>query len=155
MVNFKLMIRLPKRFLVLVALLYALTPAMASAEEKADSPEETPAEEPGVTDYISMDPAFVTNVGKPGNKVTYLKAAVTLRASSAEVRPAVEAHMPSLRNALVMLFGEQTDADAITTMDGQKALREEAKARINKILEEQHTGVSIDGVLFTEFVVQK
>jgi flagellar FliL protein len=155
MVNFKLMIRLPKRFLILATLLFILIPAMATAEEKADSTEEAPAEAPGVTDYISMDPAFVTNVGKPGNKVTYLKAAVTLRASSEQTRPAVEAHMPSLRNALVMLFGEQTDADAITTMDGQKALREEAKARINKILEEQHTGVSIDGVLFTEFVVQK
>ena len=40
-------------------------------------------------------------------------------------------------------------------MEGQEALREEAKQRINAVLEEQQTGESIAGVLFTEFVVQK
>ncbi|KEF30211.1 Flagellar biosynthesis protein FliL [Marinobacter nitratireducens] len=63
--------------------------------------------------------------------------------------------MPRLRHELVMLFGEQTSTDSLTTMEGQQALREEAKKRINKVLEDQHTGESITGVLFTEFVVQK
>jgi flagellar FliL protein len=34
-------------------------------------------------------------------------------------------------------------------------LREEAKQRINAVLEEQQTDERIAGVLFTEFVVQK
>lgn len=102
-----------------------------------------------------MEPSFVTHVGTPGGKPTYLKAAVSLRASKQTTRPAVDAHMPRLRHELVMLFGEQTDADMLTTMDGQKALREEAKSRINGVLEEQQTGEAITGVLFTDFVVQK
>jgi len=63
--------------------------------------------------------------------------------------------MPRLRHGLVMLFGEQTDSERLTALEGQQALREEATTRINQVLEEQQTGESITGVLFTEFVVQK
>jgi flagellar FliL protein len=144
-----------KSALTLSTLLLALMawPALAN-EDNATGSEET-AETSGITDYIAMDPPFVTHVGMPGNKITYLKASVSLRAAGAGVRPAVEAHMPRLRHELVMLFGEQTDVDRLTSTKGQQALREEATKRINQVLEEQHTGEAITGVLFTEFVVQK
>ncbi|WP_372965033.1 flagellar basal body-associated protein FliL [Marinobacter sp.] len=129
-----------------------LLQSQALADEEKD--ENTP-EERGVTDYIAMDPPFVTHIGEPGNKINYLKAAVSLRASSQTVRPAVEAHIPRLRHELVMLFGEQTDLDKLSSMEGQQALREEAARRINAVLEEQQTGESITDVLFTEFVVQR
>lgn len=153
MTNCKLMTPQPKFFLFSLFLLFSLAPA-AWAEEAAQAEEES-SKEPGITDYISMEPSFVTHVGSPGSKLTYLKAAVSLRASQQTTRPAVEAHMPRLRHELVMLFGEQTDTDKLTTMDGQQALRDEAKLRINGVLEEQQTGEAITGVLFTEFVVQK
>ena len=145
----------PKSVLTLLFLLFAMIALPATAQDEEESEEAAAEEESGVTDYISMDPAFVTHVGTPGTKPTYLKAAVSLRANSASVRPAVDAHMPRLRHELVMLFGEQTDAERLTSMEGQEALREEAKQRINAVLEEQQTGESIAGVLFTEFVVQK
>lgn len=135
---------------------YALTLLLAIASLiawPAMAEEET--EERGVTDYIAMEPAFVTHVGEPGNKVIYLKASVTLRASQETTRAAVQAHMPRLRHELVMLFGEQTDVDQLTTQQGQQALRGEAEQRINTALEEQKTGERITGVLFTEFVVQR
>ncbi|AOY90283.1 flagellar basal body protein FliL [Marinobacter salinus] len=144
----------PKPVLTLAILLLSLLSLPVFAQE-GDLEEEEAVEETGVTDYIAMDPAFVTHVGKPDNKVTYLKAAISLRASSATTRPAVDAHMPRLRHEMVMLFGEQTDTDQLTSMEGQQALREEAKKRINQVLEEQQTGEAITGVLFTEFVVQK
>ncbi|WP_417515867.1 flagellar basal body-associated FliL family protein [Marinobacter sp.] len=143
----------PKFVLFSLFLLFSVLPTVW-AEETADAEEET-TEEAGITDYIAMEPAFVTHVGSPGGKLTYLKAAVTLRASKQTTRTAVAAHMPRLRHELVMLFGEQTDTATLTTLDGQKALREEAQSRINGVLEEQQTGENITGVLFTEFVVQK
>jgi len=149
-----------KRFLLFIALTMTLYPTAYAQEEAAgdeqaeDVAEEEPAE-PSVTDYISMNPPFVTHVGKPGTSLVYLKAAVTLRASSASTRPVVETHMPRLRHELVMLFGEQTDVDALATNAGQTALRQEAKQRINEVLEEQQTGEQIADVLFTEFVVQR
>lgn len=142
-----------QRLLLLLACLLPALPTATIAQEETQAEEEQ--QEPGITDYIEMAPPFVTHVGEPGPKLTYLKAAVTLRASRETTRPAVEAHMPRLRHELVMLFGEQTDAGRLATSEGQQMLREEAKERINAVLEEQQTGESITGVLFTEFVVQR
>lgn len=145
-------LQLKRFFLILLCLLPAIPAATAAQEEEAET---EAAQEATITDYIEMDPSFVTHVGKPGDKLTYLKASVTIRASKESTRPAVEAHMPRLRHELVILFGEQTDADRLATGDGQAALREEAKQRINAVLAEQQTSETITGVLFTEFVVQK
>lgn len=147
-----------KRFLLIIALTMPLS-QIGFAQEKATEDEQTEEQaevaEPAVTDYITMAPAFVTHVGEPGPSLVYLKAAVTLRASSTSTRAVVETHMPRLRHELVMLFGEQTDVDALSGNAGQSALREKAKERINQALEEQQTGESISDVLFTEFVVQR
>ncbi|WP_297798205.1 flagellar basal body-associated FliL family protein [uncultured Marinobacter sp.] len=145
-------LQLKRFFLILLCLLPAIPAAVAAQEQEEET---EAAEEATITDYIEMDPPFVTHVGEPGDKLTYLKASVTIRASRESTRPAVETHMPRLRHELVMLFGEQTDADRLATGDGQAALRDEAKKRINAVLAEQQTGESITGVLFTEFVVQK
>lgn len=145
----------PKHLLLTLLMALPLASITFAQEDEEAEQEELQEEEPGITDYIEMDPPFVTHVGEPGTKLTYLKAAVTIRASRETTRPAVEAHMPRLRHELVMLFGEQTDADRLSGNEGQQALREEAASRINAVLEEQQTGESITGVLFTEFVVQK
>ena len=117
--------RNPLTFLMLFLCLM-LQGTMVLAEEDEDSEAAS-----GITDYIEMDPAFVTHVGEPSDRVTYLKAEVTLRASAETTRPAVEAHMPRLRHELVMLFGEQTDIDRLSSPEGQQALRDEALKRIN------------------------
>lgn len=145
-------LQLKRFFLILMWLIPAAPMATALAQDAASDPD---SQEAKITDYIEMDPPFVTHVGEAGNKLTYLKASVTLRASKETTRPAVEAHMPRLRHELVMLFGEQTDTDRLATGDGQSALGEEATRRINAALEEQQTGEAITGVLFTEFVVQR
>ncbi|AZT82619.1 flagellar basal body-associated FliL family protein [Marinobacter sp. NP-4(2019)] len=146
-------LQLKRFFLILLCLLPAIPTATTAQEDEDET--EAAQEEATITDYIEMDPSFVTHVGEPGDKLTYLKASVTIRASKETTRPAVEAHMPRLRHKLVMLFGEQTDADRLATSEGQAALRDEAKQRINAVLAEQQTGETITGVLFTEFVVQR
>ncbi len=143
------------RIFFLRLLLVLCTVSLWQNAAVAEETEEDASAEKAVTDYIEMKPAFVTHIGKPGNKINYLKAAVTLRASGESVRPEIEAHTPRLRHELVMLFGEQTDLDELSSMEGQQALREEATRRINSVLEEQQTGEQITGVLFTEFVVQR
>ncbi len=147
-----------KRFLLILALVMPLAQfgfAQEAASEEAQAEQQDETEETGVTDYVPMDPAFVTHIGEPGPTLVYLKAAVTLRTSRASTREALEAHMPRLRHELVMLFGEQTDVKALAGNAGQSDLRAAAKQRINQVLEEQQTGEEIADVLFTEFVVQR
>ena len=141
--------------LTLIFLLCSVLAWPASAQDEEDSADSEEETEERVTDYIAMEPAFVTHIGQPGNKISYLKAAVTIRASKETTRPAVEAHMPRLRHELVMLFGEQTDPAYVSSPEGRQALVEEATRRINQVLEEQQTGEEVAGVFFTEFVVQR
>lgn len=133
----------------LLALLCLLPMAAAFAQD------DEPDNEARITDYIEMEPAFVTHVGIPGQKIQYLKAAVTLRATRETTRAALEAHMPRLRHELVMLFGEQTDMERLSSVEGKQALRDEALQRINAVLAEQQTGETVADVIFTTFVVQR
>ena len=150
------------RFLLFITLTALIAPLSqygfaqeATTEDSQAEEQDEAKEEPGITDYITLDPTFITHVGEPGPSLVYLKAAVTIRASKASTRPALEAHMPRLRHELVMLFGEQTDVDSLAGNAGQTSLRAEAKKRINQVLEEQQTGEKIAEILFTEFVVQR
>ncbi len=135
----------------LLALLCLLPMAAAPAFAQDDEPDN----EARITDYIEMEPAFVTHVGIPGQKIQYLKAAVTLRATRETTRAVLEAHMPRLRHELVMLFGEQTDMEHLSSVEGKQALRDEALQRINAVLAEQQTGETVADVIFTTFVVQR
>jgi len=135
----------------LLALLCLLPMAAAPAFAQDDEPDN----EARITDYIEMEPAFVTHVGIPDQKIQYLKAAVTLRATRETTRAALEAHMPRLRHELVMLFGEQTDMERLSSVESKQALRDEALQRINAVLAEQQTGETVADVIFTTFVVQR
>ncbi len=131
--------------------------AVSASLAHAESSEGSSAADGGSAEtvYVDMTPAFVTQVGQPGQRLSYLKANVTLRVSSKAAEEAVKAHMPRMRHELVMLFSAQTDVERLSSGEGQDALRAEALARINRVLENQHREERVDDVLFTTFVVQR
>ncbi|MEX0605070.1 MAG: flagellar basal body-associated FliL family protein [Marinobacter sp.] len=147
--------------LVLFLSLVLLPASTLHAEENGDEPETSQSEdeeadaEPAITLYVEMGKPFITHVGEPATKLTYLKADVSLRVSSEAAQTALVNHMPRLRHEIVMLFGEQTDVANLTSTQGQDALREEARTRINTVLTKQQTDDEVQDVLFTTFVVQR
>ncbi len=152
---------MPRQLTFWLALTTAgMLPLAASGQEQEQNPEQEPeateeAAGPTFTDYIEVSPAFVTHIGESAERPNYLKADVSLRVATETARAAIETHMPRLRHELVMLFGEQTDLEALSTPAGQEELRSEARARINNVLEEQQTGEQVVDVLFTTFVIQR
>ena len=125
-------------------------PAFAAEEDEAPEGDEEATET-----YTEMTPSFVTHVGGPAERPAYLKADVSLRVGTETARAAIETHMPRLRHELVMLFGEQTDLETLSSTAGQQAVRQEARERLNQVLEAQQTGEEIVDVLFTSFVIQR
>lgn len=123
-------------------------------EEKTD--EETTEEEaaPSPSIYVEMQPPFVTSIGEATGRLSYVKAEVTLRVTSAEAETAVNNHKPRLRHEMVMMLGNQ-NREELSTPQGQEALRAKALERFNQVLEEEQTGAQIKDVLFTSFVVQR
>jgi len=117
-----------------------------SAEAKAAA-----AQKRGTEDFkerlYGLDP-FVVNVTGDGYN-RFLKLRLELEAGDAELKEEIDARLPQVRDALIVLLSSKQLSD-ITDFEGKALLKEDIRERVNDVLE---TG-SIRSVLFTEFVVQ-
>ena len=94
-----------------------------------------------------LDP-FVVNVTGDGYN-RFLKVRVELETSDASIKEELDARLPQVRDALIVLLSGKQLSD-ITDFEGKALLKEDILERINDLVD---TG-DIRSVLFTEFVVQ-
>nr|WP_281379698.1 flagellar basal body-associated FliL family protein [Rehaibacterium terrae] len=99
-----------------------------------------------------MEPAFVVNLADR-DLDRYLQVEVQVMTRDASVIPALEAHMPLIRNRLLLLFGQQ-HADQLRSREDKERLQEEALAELQAILAEVAGKPGIEAVYFTNFVTQ-
>ena len=131
---------------VLLALLVTLVPlAGAEGEEEANTQK---------VQYIEMRPPFVVNYGDPATKLKFAKVDISLRVNTQNASQGVEAHMPALRNEIVLLLSRQTES-TMGNVTGRESLREEALENLNNMLKEETGRSGIADLLFTTFVVQR
>lgn len=102
--------------------------------------------------YQSLAPAFVVNYTYEGRK-RYLQVNVVLMGRDAEGMASVMAHMPLLRNELVLLFGSE-DFQTLFSPEGKEALRQRAALAVKALLEKEVGDPVIESVLFTNIVLQ-
>lgn len=119
----------------------------AAAEAEAES-----AARKGVIDdfkerLYGLEP-FVVNVTGDGYN-RFLKLRLELETSDPIVKEELDARLPQIRDALIVLLSSKQLSD-ITDFEGKALLKEDILVRLNDVLE---TG-SIRSALFTEFVVQ-
>lgn len=117
----------------------------AWAEDEAAAPQ---------VQYYDLQPSFVTNYGVSSGKLKFVKATVSVRATSQAAIAEVMSHEPLLRHEIVMLLSRQTD-DTMTSTAGQETIRTEALKLVQDALESETGNTQIDDLLFTEFVVQR
>jgi flagellar FliL protein len=91
---------------------------------------------------------FVVNVTGDGYN-RFLKLRVELEASDPQLKEEIDARLPQVRDALIVLLSSKQLSD-ITDFEGKALLKEDILERVNDLLE---TG-SVRSILFTEFVVQ-
>ncbi len=91
---------------------------------------------------------FVVNVTGDGYS-RYLKLKVALEAESIAVKEELDARLPQVRDALIVLLSSKRLSD-ITDFEGKALLKEDVLLRVNDLLE----AGSVRSVMFTEFVVQ-
>lgn len=103
--------------------------------------------------YIPFKPAFVVNYGGQG-RLKYLKAEVSVRVQDTPSAEVVRHHMPLLRNSLVLLFSNQTDAD-LATQEGKEILRQSALERVNTLLEAEEGESGVVDLFFSNLIIQK
>jgi len=102
--------------------------------------------------YLDLSPAFVVNYSHQ-DELRYVQLSVSAMARSEETLEAVEAHLPRIRNSLIMLFGSQ-DFETLGTQQGKEQLQELALNSIREIIREEARVPDVEAVYFTNFVMQ-
>lgn len=104
------------------------------------------------TIYYTLTPALVGNYGSDG-RLKYYKADVALRIGSSEAEVRVKHHEPLIRNQLVMLFSQQTEA-SLGSVEAKEALRKEALQQVQSVLTQEEGRPLVDDLLFNNLIIQ-
>lgn len=102
--------------------------------------------------YYALVPALVGNYGSNG-KLKYYKADVALRIGSPAAEERVKHHEPLIRNQLVMLFSQQSDA-TLGSVEAKEALRQEALRQVQAVLSHEEGQPLVDDLLFNNLIIQ-
>ncbi|HMM77661.1 MAG TPA: flagellar basal body-associated FliL family protein [Gammaproteobacteria bacterium] len=106
--------------------------------------------------YVALDPAFVVNFQDKQQRTKFLKAEISVVAKSAKVQEAITAHMPAVRNGVVMLLSRQIYEDLMTS-EGKEKLRSDALAEVQSVMEKQagkKVGKGVKDLYFSTLVMQ-
>ncbi len=130
--------------LFVALVLFLVMPAWAVAED-ADQPKADPK-------YVKLSPAFIVNL-KRGTGARFLQVKAEVLVNSEEDATEVALHRPAMRHAIIMLLSNQ-DGRKIRSIETRENLRVEAEKAIKVQLEELAGRPIIEGLFFTNFVVQ-
>lgn len=134
-----------RRTLLLLSLLL-LPLGLLHAEEEA-------AAVPSGPTYLPIGEKFVVNV-QGSAKPRFMQLKVQAMTREAKVAEAVDANMPALTHAMIMLLSQQ-DADTMSSIQGREAVRAQALVELQKVLSElAGLDQGLAAVYFTDFVLQ-
>jgi len=147
--------------IIVAAVLLVLGAAAATffllGGDEGDAGGETGAEEvveveKGDPEYLKLDPAFVVNL-PPGSSVKMLQLAVEVMTRTPSVVDTLKANDPMIRHHLLNLL-EQQQAAELLTVGGREALQQAIHELLSERLEALKEPGEIEGVFFTQFVMQ-
>jgi len=102
--------------------------------------------------YVTLFPALVGNFGE-GAKLKFFKADISLRVTGADVEAKVKHHDPLIRNQLVMLFSQQTEA-GMAAAGARETLRAEALKQVQDVLVQEEGKPLVEDLLFNNLIIQ-
>lgn len=120
--------------------------AAAEGEAKPAKPTRPPAQ------YIALEPSFVVNLADV-DAVRYLQADVQVVTRDTATLVALDAHLPSIRNRLLLLFGQQ-EARQLTQRAGKERLQAAARDEVRALLKAEGAADKVEAVIFTSLVTQ-
>jgi flagellar FliL protein len=121
-----------------------------SGEAAAGEGDKPKAEQPAL--YLELTPAFVVNMADEDSQ-RFLQVEVQLMARDPKVIDAAKSNMPRIRNALMLLFGQQHSRD-IGSRAAKEALQKQALDEVNKALKAEDVAAGFDALYFTSLVMQ-
>ncbi|WP_409523799.1 flagellar basal body-associated FliL family protein [Nitrincola sp. MINF-07-Sa-05] len=98
-------------------------------------------------------PSFVASLQAEGGSRHFMQVYVEAKSRNQVVADALDAHMPLIVARLNALFTTQS-VQRLRTVEGKRALQEEATALVQQIMTEKVGEPGIETLLFTDFVMQ-
>ncbi|TDO16787.1 MULTISPECIES: flagellar basal body-associated protein FliL [Halomonas] len=121
-----------------------------SASASTSSPQATA--EPQAPIFMPIKP-FTVNLADDKYGPRLLYTGLSLKLGDEKSQVILEQHMPEVRSRLLMLFsGKQ--ASELTSPGGKRRLADQVIAALEAPMSEDQPEVTINDVLFTEFIVQ-
>jgi flagellar FliL protein len=146
--------------IVLIALLAAAAAAAGmwffmSRREAAPAPAQAASAAPAplaVPVFFPLEPMTV-NLQSDDDQQHYLRVGLTLKLNDPKVQQQLTDHMPEIRSRVLLALSNK-HPDDLAPLEGKRALATELKTLIEQPNDKGAAPISIDDVLFTEFVVQ-
>ena len=146
-----------KLIIIMVAVLVLLLSAAAAAyflllsDDDSGAAVEEVVEKPDPL-YLKLDPAFVVHLA-PGGPAKMLQVAIEVMTREPSVIETLQVNEPMIRHHLLNLL-EQQQADDLMTVAGREALQGEIHGLLARQLAAFKTPGAVEGVFFTQFVMQ-
>jgi flagellar FliL protein len=121
--------------------------AKPAAGEHATAKE---VESPAV--YTPLEPPFVVNFEDDG-AIRFLQVSIEVLTRDPKVTEAVKLHMPAIRDQLIVLLSG-ADYATLASREGKDTLRKQSLDTLKTILKAQGAPDAIEGLYFTNFVMQ-
>ncbi len=102
--------------------------------------------------YIAIEPSFVVNLADADSS-RYLQADVQVVTRDPATLAALEAHLPSVRNRLLLLFGQQ-ETRQLAQRSGKERLQQTARDEVRAALRAESAADKVEAVIFTSLVTQ-
>jgi flagellar FliL protein len=102
--------------------------------------------------YVELGEPFVVNFIEAA-QIRYLQVKIEAMTRDQAVSEAIKAHLPQIRNNLVLMFSSM-DYTSLSTAEGKQKIRDQALVEIQNILKEETGNSGAEAVYFTSFVMQ-
>ncbi len=102
--------------------------------------------------YFAFPKAFTVNF-ETDQGLRFLQVSVEIMSYDQVAIDAVGAHMPVIKNNIILLLSNQTYGDLIS-VEGKKEIRQRMLNEIQAILDKYKTESTVEEVYFTNFVMQ-
>ena len=144
--------------IALLAIGIVAGPAVINMISPADGADDEAAEEVAVDKskpeiYQSLHPPLVVNFKDAYGDGHFMQITLEVMARDQDVINAVREHTPVIRSNLILMFGS-AQYESVVTREGKVAMLNDALAEIQKIMQERIGRPGVEGVYFTNLVIQ-
>lgn len=103
--------------------------------------------------YYLIKPDIITNYIKPGKRVGYVRVSVELMVKSKANYALLENHEPLIRDKIITIFGEQSEAKVKSVID-RDTIRQRCLDEINELLFAEAGKRPVKDLMFTKYLYQ-